>query len=263
MSVTRFCLLNDTERKLLARKLQQAVANWQGDWFSADVPSSTALANLVDNPVSRYRWMRGSTPRGLSAAVGVPVDADWGLGFALTALANTAANSAGGDIARALEIELLRGLIRALLMESGRADPLDPVTWSDGIDDDDSFDAVRGFVCAEYQLRGSHAGLVMMLYPETTSAYLATLERAVKPAGAMVPAGHALESQPVRVEVVAGEAELLLQELATLAVGDVVRLDRNIAQPLQLVISGGEAISAAHLGAAGDQKAVQLSSSRH
>jgi len=262
MSIARFWLLNESERRLLSRKLQDAIRRWHDEWFRDGIASSVTLAGAADIPRRDYRWVSGTAERGLTVAVGVSADADWGLGFAFTGLSEVDARSLAGDIARELELEALRALVRALLIESARVDAGGPFTWGDP-DDGEGFDSNRGFVAAQYQIAGGHAALSVVLYPETTAAYLAALEKPAKPARAVVPARRAIESQPVSIEVVVGEAELLLREVGTLAVGDVVRLDRNIAEPLQLVVTGGETLGAGYLGTAGDRKAVQLLSAHH
>jgi len=59
-------------------------------------------------------------------------------------------------------------------------------------------------------------------------------------------------------EAVAGEAELALEELTTLAVGDVIRLNRKISEPLQLRVRGGGVVCAARLGSTTGRTALQL-----
>jgi flagellar motor switch protein FliM len=57
---------------------------------------------------------------------------------------------------------------------------------------------------------------------------------------------------------IAGEAELALEELTTLAVGDVIKLNHKISEPLRVCIRGGGVVGAARLGASKGRTALQL-----
>jgi flagellar motor switch protein FliM len=72
------------------------------------------------------------------------------------------------------------------------------------------------------------------------------------------PLSRALQTQRVVLDGVAGEAELALEDLTTLAVGDVIKLNRRISEPLQLCIRGGGVVCAARLGASKGRTALQL-----
>ena len=60
------------------------------------------------------------------------------------------------------------------------------------------------------------------------------------------------------LEVYAGESELALPELATLAIGDVIKLDRRLEDPALVKLGAGAPLCAGHLGTDGNHKAVQL-----
>lgn len=262
--VSRYWVINNSERALLSQKLQQAVVRWQENWFRANLTSTVRLlANVGEIATQMYRWQSGTTRQGLTVALGVPIDADWGVGFAIAGLAEPSPTTVRGDTARQVETAVLRGLISAVLVETGRLAADDPITWSGDSVDAETVDVTGGFVAAEYQISGSHAAISLLLNPETTAAYVETLSPPVRHNGGLVPIRRALDSETLSLDVIVGEAELLLQELAGLTVGDVLRLDRRIDEPLQLTLDGSNPVSAGHLGKAGTQKAVQLLLATH
>ena len=73
------------------------------------------------------------------------------------------------------------------------------------------------------------------------------------------PVSRALQAQVVELDGIVGEAELAVEELSTLAVGDVIRLNRKISEPLQVRLGGGAVVCAARLGSLKGRTAVQLS----
>jgi flagellar motor switch protein FliM len=56
----------------------------------------------------------------------------------------------------------------------------------------------------------------------------------------------------------AGEAELVLDELRGLSEGVVIKLDRRLDQPLSVRLTGDGVVCTGHLGSNGSQRAVQV-----
>lgn len=74
----------------------------------------------------------------------------------------------------------------------------------------------------------------------------------------LVPRERAIGRRKVGMEVVLGEAELNLGDLAGLGAGDVLLLQRQVSTPLELRITGEAAVLKAHLGMKDGMKAVQV-----
>jgi flagellar motor switch/type III secretory pathway protein FliN len=72
----------------------------------------------------------------------------------------------------------------------------------------------------------------------------------------------ALQSAPVGLDAVVGCAEIELGELARLAAGDVIVLDRRLDEPLALQL-GAQPVARIHLGTATGGKAVQVVARDH
>ncbi|MCK7581338.1 MAG: FliM/FliN family flagellar motor switch protein [Chromatiales bacterium] len=58
----------------------------------------------------------------------------------------------------------------------------------------------------------------------------------------LVSLREGLEAESVVVEVVVGSAELTLTELQSLSLGDVLRLDRGLKEPLTVLFDGGRQV---------------------
>jgi flagellar motor switch/type III secretory pathway protein FliN len=78
------------------------------------------------------------------------------------------------------------------------------------------------------------------------------------PALAGVAHAHALRDVALRLPLAIGQAEVALGSLMTLAVGDVVRLDTLVAQPLKVSGPDGSVWFEAHLGTLNDALAIEV-----
>jgi Flagellar motor switch protein len=72
--------------------------------------------------------------------------------------------------------------------------------------------------------------------------------------------GAAAAAQRIAIEAVLGSAEVSLQELTSLTVGDVIVLSEKLGAPSQVVIRGGEPVAKAALGCVDGRRAIQVES---
>ena len=70
---------------------------------------------------------------------------------------------------------------------------------------------------------------------------------------------HVLRALPLRLTVQAGSVQLGLGSLASVGVGDVIRLDAAIDAPVAVLGSDGQALLHAYLGQSDGQVALELS----
>lgn len=78
-------------------------------------------------------------------------------------------------------------------------------------------------------------------------------------AGGLIARSAALVKGDIRVEALAGEADISLRELFELRPGQVVRLDTRFGEPLKLLSKGsGKTIAKAWLGSCGGKKVLQI-----
>ena len=130
---------------------------------------------------------------------------------------------------------------------SDSAESLPAETWAYG----------SGAICAEISMRGMT--IVLIISPELTSNYLSIPALVSKTSRPLTPLKQAIG--PVRIELEAGigSATLSLGELRHMAVGDVIRLDTRLAQPIQVSLNR-QIACAGFLGAHRGNKAVLLKS---
>jgi flagellar motor switch/type III secretory pathway protein FliN len=76
----------------------------------------------------------------------------------------------------------------------------------------------------------------------------------------LIPAGEALGGQTVPVQVTLGNAELTVDALCSLQVGDVIRLDESLNEPARVAFAQSETACKGFLGQKNGNLAVQLDS---
>jgi flagellar motor switch protein FliM len=104
---------------------------------------------------------------------------------------------------------------------------------------------------------------VIVLNPVAAQRYMARASKRVSPPVDIVPLKRALVQQSVVLNVFAGSAELTLTELRALGVGDVIRLDRQVAAPLVVGVDEGSTVCGAYLGAMQGCRAIQITDLRN
>lgn len=81
---------------------------------------------------------------------------------------------------------------------------------------------------------------------------------ALLPAPALVKREASIRNGRTGIEIILGEAELSLAELATISVGDVIRLDALHRHPLRMQTRDGQLVGHIELGTRGEHKAAQF-----
>lgn len=108
---------------------------------------------------------------------------------------------------------------------------------------------------------GSEAGCPLpdlVFGGEFVERLLARPRKSNAKAAALVHRHAAIRQRRANVEVVLGDAELTLADLANVSVGDVIRLQSRYRDPLLVRSPKGEPLMKANLGSAGACKAIQV-----
>ena len=101
--------------------------------------------------------------------------------------------------------------------------------------------------------------LVVVLSQEAVMALRATVISDKVRSSRLIARSAVLVRGDMRVEALAGEANISLRELFELRPGQVVRLDTHFREPLRLLSkTSGKAIAKAWLGSSGSKKALQI-----
>ena len=268
MTVQTYKLINRSEISLLLERMTNAsqlfvarIAVNEGDaqctWKALDRPGSVAA--------HQYEWIVGR--RSGEAWLGMGLTADSVRGFAHTVLGDTpgAALDEGGLIAmreladrfmEELGESLIASLRGASVEDQGelRWDRQQPVLGK----------SIEGeaYAAIECQL-GDRLRLMLVLWPVAVLSCLVAAPVTPRDAVPLEPRKSALQPQKIRLEVIVGEAEMPVHDLTTLKVGDVIKLDRKLEQPLQIQVREGKAVGAVFLGMRNGHAAVQFSAGRN
>jgi flagellar motor switch/type III secretory pathway protein FliN len=254
VAVRPFLLINNTERENIVARVQRALGGWQEEWFASASPPTVMVpdsAPEINAPGRIHKNYKVSERNGI--AVSLPVDWEtranaWMTGSGAEAPAN-------GEIAQLVIDQMTRALAAAILRPSGSAvERMAPMVDLGVLEPDG--EALIGAVDVHCQI-ASTTDIWLRLWPGVVDEWLAALAVPSPQRVTLSPALEALTDRPVAIEAILGEAELTLDELYTLGVGDVIRLDRRLEDPLTLRLSD-KAVCGGFLGTSGDRKAVQL-----
>jgi flagellar motor switch/type III secretory pathway protein FliN len=204
----------------------------------------------INASLKAYRWTARAASDALGAAVGALAKDD-ALLRRLAAFTDTEDTKAAESMLREIETSAVGALLQPLAesKDGKSADIPRPEEYSA---------PGSGYFFARCQI-GDTLELGVLLWPGTVRRWLE--KDAPKPArmpGNTVSRSSALDTQTVSVEIVAGEAELVLEELRGLSEGVVIKLDRRLDQPLSVRLVGDGVVCAGHLGSNGSRRAVQV-----
>lgn len=247
-------LLNTSGLAAIERSLAVAWEAWAAAWLAAQPPARIRCYRASEYRVARTRpeaWLYAG-PAAASVALSCSAGFTGRLGALLT---GGAAEMRAG--ASPLHDELVRRALAELVAllcpwvagraaaRIGAAEALPQQGWEAG----------SGAAVAVLEWDGELVELVL------GAAQVAALLPAAADAPARRPGtriADALAGGRLRLNVLAGEVQLELGLLQTIAIGDVIRLDTRIDQPLQVVNEDGARLCGAFLGSCEGRKSVQL-----
>ena len=244
-----YLVLGEGDRDFLRDALQRAIAAWRGEWLAA---GAGPIALVPEPAPSAERWLAAEAAGASALLLGCP--AGWIDAAGALATGQAVDPAPPAPLAARVASAMLEGLATQVLRTlSGEAAPTlardaeaPPAGWlAPG-------SGAAIFRCA----LAPSADVVVALSPRLVAASLPKPHARARPAP--VAMTRALEGCPLAVQAVLGEVELELGELARLAPGDVIMLERALDEPLALRVEHGEDVARAHLGTLHGQKAVQV-----
>jgi len=253
-------LVNRTERGIVAARLTEGLRRWNSRYAPDDAGVACELVFRDEDTAQipkRLEWILATRQSAPLLAVGLPDDWPRGL-FGHVIGKSVALDSAGLQLMRELGVGLLEELGQSVLDAVPAMHPAEssPV-WSRATSPAFAGGPADAQVFGYCRL-GDSLDLVITIWPDTVQRWLAVEAPRRVAAPPVEPLSGALQAQVVVLDGIAGEAELALEELTTLAVGDVIRLNRKISEPLQLRVRGGGVVCAARLGSTTGRTALQL-----
>ena len=267
MQVSAFKLLSKRELTRIQADLDTLLKRWAQSWYvtidsGIDVSlDSCEQFRVKDLPHSDAAWFVTSVGDDSWVAVAPQddsVNAIQGLlGEDFTDADDIRDNGSilASELDETLLYDLVDNVLQQAMRNAGRHDnphhtkrPLAQPVWRYG----------SAAVCARITVGGKNTYLVMS--PELVNCFLPSRVPTHKELGPLTRVTTAIEPTMVKLEITAGNAVLNIAELRGIAVGDIVRLDTKLDQPLS-VMFGGKRLCSAFLGTQEGSKAVMLMSS--
>jgi hypothetical protein len=250
VAVTPYLLVNKSERERIEVCVRSALESWQAEWFPESLEATVVVMDDVPPPGAAERvWKSFQTVDGAGVSIGLPTD--WERAAVTWMTGTRQAPAERGELASSVNEQLVRALVTALFRAAGKDGVKSPSVLESDEVRKNAADIVVQCVL------GAEAELWFRLGPKTIDIWVANVAAPVAPRTALVPAREAVAGRAVSLRTFLGEAELTLNELQTLGVGDVIRLDRKLDQPLVVRLSD-VSVCTGYLGTIGDRKAVQL-----
>jgi Type III flagellar switch regulator (C-ring) FliN C-term len=263
MSATVYKLINRSEREVLLSLLSASIARWMEQYAAGDPSTRCTLLVADESALDRTaarQWIHGTRPSATEPALAIGLGDGWErdlAGLVLGERQGAALDPAGKKLIRELSSELFAQLGQTVLdaLLAKRKDGA--ANWI-SFAEERPLAAHPGDSRVVYDCRlGDRLTVLLILSPATV---LECLANTLTPAAAvqLEPLARALQSETVVLEAIVGEAEIPVEELGTLSVGDVIKLNRKIHQPVQLSVRGGGPVCVARLGALRGRTALQL-----
>lgn len=263
MTTYDYRLLNTMETGVLGAAVNGIFQLWMDEWFARPL-SDVDVTVTVNHALSSKEALRSSRwqlYRSVSTAW-VAVHRTDALQIALCkALTKGLVAADCGDLRSPIASKLF-GRVEAdmaarFLRPSGHLENAGLAEDTLGKLPDLVYQPGSGCALVEISVRG--AAISWMMGPNSVEGWLKPSEREPKQEGqAVTSARSALAAQPVSLQVTVGTAELSLSQLESLSRGDVIRLDRQVDEPLPLLVDDQGYGIGGYLGASGNKRAVQL-----
>ena len=266
MSARVYKLINRSEREALLAPLSASIRRWAEQYAAGDPTVRCALLladEAAPDRTGARQWLQGARPQGPEPALAIGLDEGWERGLAALVLGErqaAALDPAGRKLIRELSSELFadlgQGVLDSLLPKKKEG----AVTWASSFAAESGLSARSGEPAILCECRLDDRLTVVLAFSQPT--VLESLASTASPSTGSVqlePRARALQAETVVLEAIVGEAEIPVAELGTLSVGDVIKLNRKIHQPVQLCVRGGGVVCVARLGALRGRTALQLS----
>jgi flagellar motor switch/type III secretory pathway protein FliN len=246
MSTRSFKLVNRSESQRICDRLSVHVTHWSEQWLSGTSAAPDVLPQKDGGSFDRHAWTVRCNADGAGAAIGLPMND--------SSIRQRLSGVSGLNMDDAVFTELEREAVSSLLTSLHTADEND----IDRMPSSEAFDAPgSGYVLCLCRLRDV-ADFYVLLWPATVQAWLSDVTAKTSAKRVSVSRMDALDAQTVKIDVVAGEAEVAFEDFQSLSEGVVIKLDRRLDQPLLIRLVGDGVVCSGHLGFNEERRAIQV-----
>ncbi len=262
MGYSPYKLLNASELTAICKHIEAICTEWIAGWFSHE-PSigvrcfraaEYAQNTLAENTV----WMSADSTSGDFVALAIPAGLFSEFGGLLLS-SQSAIGRAGENQHSEILAELSQRALSDLIFQIKK-----PAAHSGVKKFSEASAPSSGFWKA-----GSGASVVEVTVDRQCLIIAFDFQsvRGMLPSSAMQPAPNvhplvkpadALDGGRVKLKILVGQAQLELALLQTIVVGDVIKLDKNIEEPLHVINSDGTLFCKGFLGCRDGKKSIQL-----
>ena len=263
MSARVYKLINRSEREALLAPLSASIRRWAEQYAAGDPTVRCALLladEAAPDRTGARQWLQGARPPGPEPALAIGLDEGWERGLAALVLGErqaAALDPAGRKLIRELSAELFADLGQGVLDSLSPKKQEGAVSWASSFAAESGLGREPAILC-ECRL-DDRLTVVLAFSQSTVLESLASTASSSTGSVQLEPRVRALQAETVVLEAIVGEAVIPVAELGTLSVGDVIKLNRKIHQPVQLCVRGGGVVCVARLGALRGRTALQLS----
>lgn len=250
MSAKPYRLAGDSVRAAVTAALRPGIAQWARDWFASAPKSGIAIDAKLPADIDEDWLVFGDDDCWLA----LPAKSLLSRDFLRLLLSADIAGNTPGALAEQVVQDCIADLAQRCLALANALEPAAAAvrasvrTLHVGPGSGAVFATLQGDLPAQRLLLGG--GLVAALSFEALPPAICDIPLAPRRSG--------IADGVTQVEVSLGEAELSLAELAGIAVGDVLALDALSRDPLTVRTIDGNPVFSAHLGLAGEHKAIQI-----
>lgn len=263
MEVRPFKLLNDSELKFLGALVDKAARHWAQDWLAevfcqVSVSAAAASSRSAAMQARAPAWRRVVLAEDHWVGVFMSAVSAQGLDGAFNGNAESELND--GLLMQDLRDRVLSALMEQVYHETGETATKRQMDYS--APSAPAWHVGSGAMVADIRLGDASQALTLslMLSPELVSRALAGRMQPHAPPSELARLREALSVQPAELEAWVGAAELGLAMVQSIAVGDVIKLDARVDEPLHVCLKDniGQELCGGFLGTYKGYKALQL-----
>lgn len=253
-------LFGDTEQRNAIRQVSKELVEWTSEWMAiGNLSPNVEVIPLTEILQDGMHWQLAGTHDMPFVAVGYSGVWQRQLpGLLLGDVLETQPDTLSDHIAEALALQVARALAERLLIAAGLSEAASANIWS-GAPPNNVGQTGSPYLALRCAL-SPETVLDILLYPEMLDAWVDGPEDSVREP--IQPVAQTFDNERVNLEIIIGEGELTIEELGTLATGDVIPLDRKLSQEISIRLAGNVSVCSGFLGGVHGRLAVQVAAKR-
>lgn len=261
MEYTHYKLLNQSELRYIENSLHKAFNSWASVWANDEIECKVVCHRVAETNVNVSQsfhddpWIFAGIDNKSWVACNAVPDAVMRLAHLLVVSKDE----------RQAMTELKVSTLLCELALSALADLIEHIGSAGGKKyrpknifrpNENFWKAGSGAILAEIGCAGN--SIFCILSPTLVASLLLNMSQPERSKESLSTTSDALKNTRMKLNIMVGEVQLSLGLLQTISLGDVIKLDAKVDQPLNIVTSEGTRLCGTFLGKRDGQKAVQL-----